>query len=367
MDTINTTASHHKGECMKEEVVALVREIQGGNKEALSTLYELTYKDAYRKAYQLCRDSEDAKDAVQDTFLEISKSIYDLRDPECYYLWLSRIVTSKCTRIFRKKRHVTLDDEQMRKLPNQIDHVKEHSPELNMEETSEKQLMRKYISMLSQARRDAVDLVYLQQKSITEAAHILDIPEGTVKSRLFSARKDLERHLKVFEKEEGRQIGFYDAGSSFLMSTFLVWKSKVLFVKEKLGTMRKLTSITNNVVIGVATLSVTTLGITGAVDLYQENRKGKAEQVRETSIAPTKENATLPMKANFTVEAGGKVFTNPKAAYYEILRWGKDPSILTSKEKEDIKSVKPLYDALKVAQGPFWDRLQHEGWSEIFE
>lgn len=351
---------------MKSSIVTLIERIQQGDQQAMSELYEATYADAYKMAMRLCRDEGDAQDAVQDAFLEIFQSIHKLRDPNSYYLWLSRIVTSKCTRIFRKKRHMTLEPEQMGRLPNQVEKKKAFIPHLQIEEEEERQLMHTFVDELSPILKETVELVYFKQMSIEEVSAYLQVPIGTIKSRLHYARNILHKKISGFEQEEGRKVHFYEGVSAWILAKLVLIKTSV----KKTVTSNHVSSIASNAVIGVGAVSVTILGVQGANEVYknlQEPAPAIAQApLQQPPVEEKKEEVVLP-KPLFEASYQDKSYTNPKEAYYEILRWGQDASFAAALPKEERETILPLYNAIKQSKGPFWDMLVHEGWQNIFE
>ena len=75
-----------------------------------------------------------------------------------------------------------------------------NNPELALEEKDQGELVRRALLRLSPEHREVIDLVYYHEKSVDEAAHILDVPPATVKTRMFYARKKLADLINGAEK-----------------------------------------------------------------------------------------------------------------------------------------------------------------------
>lgn len=351
--------------CMKTSIALLINRIQSGDQAAMSELYEKTYADAYKMAMRLCRDEGDAQDAVQDAFLEIFQSIHKLRDPNSYYLWLSRIITSKCTRIFRKKRHMTLEPDQISRIPNQIEKKKAFIPHLNVEEAEEQMLIHTFVDQLSPILKETVDCIYFQQLSVEETAKLLHVPTGTIKSRLHYARNVLYKKIKAFEEGEGRKIHFYEGVSAWILAKFVLVKASV---KKTISSQHCVSTIASNVVIGVGAVSITVLGVQGANAVIQNLNTSAIAQAPIEEKQNEQENIEVALsKPSFEASYNEKFYTNPKEAYYEIIRWGQDASYASTFSIAERKTIQPLYEAIKKRGGPFWDMLVHEGWQNVFE
>ncbi len=143
-----------------------------------------------RHAYRLLGDAEQAEDAVQDAWLEIVRGLSNLKDDLAFQAWAFRIVTRRCARIITKQKN-------MRGLINRT----ESEPAPNGEATDQLELaaeqgpLREALAALSPEHRVAVALFYLEEMSVAEVAVVLDIPVGTVKSRLMNARAKLRESL----------------------------------------------------------------------------------------------------------------------------------------------------------------------------
>ena len=91
-----------------EEIIELC---QMGDEEAFEELYKRFYKSTYYLAMQIANCDADAIDATQETFIEIHKSIKNLREIKVFRLWVKRIVVSKLNKIFAKNKDSLYDDD----------------------------------------------------------------------------------------------------------------------------------------------------------------------------------------------------------------------------------------------------------------
>ncbi len=162
----------------------LVMESQTGNQQAFACLIEWFHPQLVKFATQLCGSHALAQDAVQEAWIKISKKIRSLQDPRAFKSWLYRAVRWQVLDMLKAK-------------PNQyqsLDGVELSEP-LDESALEQRQLVR-LINQLADGDRDVVYLFYLAELAIAEIALVLDIPDGTVKSRLNRARKQLQQQIQ---------------------------------------------------------------------------------------------------------------------------------------------------------------------------
>ncbi len=170
----------------------LVLRCQDGESEALGELAELWQERLWRHARRMTADPELANDAMQEAWMAIVRGIGKLGDPALFRPWAYRIVTHKCTdQIRRMSRRRELTEEMTRQpSPDTEENVAaaDDPPEIAR--------LRLAMASLPADRRALLALHYLEELGIGEMAAILGIPEGTVKSRLFNARRALKKALE---------------------------------------------------------------------------------------------------------------------------------------------------------------------------
>jgi RNA polymerase sigma-70 factor (ECF subfamily) len=106
--------------------------------------------------------------------------------------WLLAIARFKALSALRRRPDEELDDETAAGIEDTSD-----NPETVLEKKDKSALIRKCLTGLSAEHREIIDLVYYHEKSVEEAAEIIGIPEATVKTRMFYARKKLAELLKA--------------------------------------------------------------------------------------------------------------------------------------------------------------------------
>jgi RNA polymerase sigma-70 factor (ECF subfamily) len=141
---------------------------------------------AFRVAYGVLRHREDAEDVAQDAFVRAHRSMAQLRDREAFRAWLVRMTWRLALDRLRTDKRRGLREMAI-------------EPEPGMTTASAQERARRLwaaIDELPEKLRMAIVLASIEGHDIEEVARLLDIPEGTVKSRLFLARKQLAEKLQ---------------------------------------------------------------------------------------------------------------------------------------------------------------------------
>ncbi len=160
------------------------------NRELRTTLEESRGR-LYRIAYSWCHNPALADDLVQETLIKALKYSDQLRDPKTIKSWLYKILTNCWRDHFRRSREtVDIDDVVL---------VEENTPELHQQRNEVVDRVRAGIATLPVGQRQVITLVDLEGCSYIEVAEILDIPIGTVMSRLCRARRALKDALLAAE------------------------------------------------------------------------------------------------------------------------------------------------------------------------
>jgi len=166
----------------------LVLEYRSGSKKALDLLVKKYHLKLCRHANYYTKDIELAKDVVQDSWAVILKKLHTLKDPNLFGSWAFRIVTRKALNALQKSKKNRNDARRHEYLSNTI------APNIQ-NETAYKPLQQA-IAELSENQQIVLRLFYTEAYSLYEISTILDVAEGTVKSRLFHAREKLKTKLK---------------------------------------------------------------------------------------------------------------------------------------------------------------------------
>ncbi|MBT18517.1 RNA polymerase subunit sigma [Candidatus Poribacteria bacterium] len=183
--------------------VLLVEGLQHGKAGALAELVHKYQRRIYRIAMQITRNHEDASDVTQETFLKVYESIYSLRRKAAFETWIYRIAVNKATNLVKRRD---------RRCESSLSVVCEHDahfdfrrnsnlinvPHLHVEKQELQKTVTQAVNSLSLKHRTVVVLYEFEGLTHVEIASILGCLEGTVRSRLHYARKQLRERLKSY-------------------------------------------------------------------------------------------------------------------------------------------------------------------------
>lgn len=179
-------------EVNKQRIAELVGKIQNGDKFAFDELYKLTSERAYFVALEFTKNNQDAEDILQESYIKALSKINKLDKPESFSSWLNQIVANKSKDFLKKKKPMLFEAEENEVFEVLPDEDKSFSPEDNLDQTELQKTVMEVLDELSEEKRACILMMYFEELSVGEIAETLEIPEGTVKTRLFSARKDLK-------------------------------------------------------------------------------------------------------------------------------------------------------------------------------
>jgi RNA polymerase sigma-70 factor (ECF subfamily) len=164
-----------------------------GNSAAIENFVQTYQQDVYRLALSILDDAIEAEDATQDSLLAALRSLDSFRGASSLKTWLYSITVNICRT--RLQRHKTY--ERLTKILGEILRVRSTSSVEEFAVQSESdQLLWRAIHNMDEKHRIPIVLRYYHDLSVREIADILQIPEGTVHSRLNTSRKQLHEVLK---------------------------------------------------------------------------------------------------------------------------------------------------------------------------
>lgn len=142
----------------------------------------------YKTAKAILKSEEDVEDALQDALEMAYKNIEKLNEERYFKTWMTRIIINKCYDILRKKSKV---------IPFESEFVENVEEKSNFSEKVEMQMI---LDKLDKDFKEIVILYYYNNFKQDEIARILDIPKGTVKSRLHRAKSEI---LRILNSQKG--------------------------------------------------------------------------------------------------------------------------------------------------------------------
>jgi RNA polymerase sigma-70 factor (ECF subfamily) len=174
------------------ERLALIERARSGNQDAFRALYEADYPDACRTARLIVRDPHLAEDIAQETFAACYRQLGRLKEAAAYTAWFHRVLLREAWRQSKQARRHTAAGEAA------LDPADPHPgfrPAEAFAVLEQENAVAAAVGRLDFKRRITVILFYYRELSLSEIATATGVPEGTVKSRLHSARRLLGQDL----------------------------------------------------------------------------------------------------------------------------------------------------------------------------
>ncbi len=182
---------------LKQETEKLVQEFLDGNTQAFNRLVLLYQTKIYHLALNFVKSTVEAEDLAQDVFITVYRALPRLREKSKFSSWLYQIAINHCRNRYKKLNRrgffnsISLDDDE-----TYIQVKSDGNPEKSLQRQDTIKLVRSTIDSMGKAEREIILLRDLQELSYDEISDILDIPLGTVKSKLNRARTSLKDRLK---------------------------------------------------------------------------------------------------------------------------------------------------------------------------
>jgi len=183
----------------------LVRRARHGDLAAYDELVKRYQERIYATIYHMTANHEDANDLAQESFIKAFSALKSFKGGSSFYTWLYRIAVNKTINFLKQRRnkhHISLND---------LDFNAEHDPDLmalisdktphrevNLSELQKK--LNEALLKLSEPHRVVVVMHDVQGQSHEEIAKVMDCNVGTVRSRLFYARQQLQGYLAEYIK-----------------------------------------------------------------------------------------------------------------------------------------------------------------------
>lgn len=178
---------------------ALVRLAQGGDARAFEALVVKYQRRIARHVARYLRNSGDVEDVVQEAFLRAYRGLASFRGDSAFYSWLYRIATNAAlSHLKRQPQDELLGDDapEERSRPFEPGVSDGEDPERTLMAGQIADAVQKGLAHLQPELVDALTLFEVEGKSYAEIAQMLEVPVGTVRSRIFRAREALARRLE---------------------------------------------------------------------------------------------------------------------------------------------------------------------------
>ncbi len=176
----------------------LIARIAGQDQRAVEALFARYQVRVFRFIIRRVRSEAIAEELTNEVFLEVWRNAARFEGRSTVSSWMLGIAHNKAISSLRKRTEAELDDEAAGAVADDAD-----TPDVVAQKLDKGQLIRACMERLSDEHREVLDLVYYQELSISEIAEVVGIPENTVKTRVFYARKKLSEFLKEAGVDRG--------------------------------------------------------------------------------------------------------------------------------------------------------------------
>ncbi len=188
---------------MERTEALLIDNLREGDESALAPLVEKYKRMVHRLALQITKNHEDANDVMQETFIKVYQSIHTFRQEAAFETWIYRITVNEALNFVKRRerrRETPLSTTEESEYDPSVRQKAEmaNDPQINAEKTELRHWVTKAVNSLSLKHRIVVVLHELEGLTHAEIASILNCSEGTVRSRLHYARKQLRSLLKPY-------------------------------------------------------------------------------------------------------------------------------------------------------------------------
>lgn len=177
----------------------LIRRCRNKDKEAMEHLYEKYKNQVYRTAFIITRSRMLAEDITQESFIRVFSKIDLYNEEYSFDSWLYKVVLNVSRNTIRKQKWENL----LKPFKDAVEKPDMKTPSLELEQKEREEMLKEIIDGLSYKLKEVIVLKYYNCFSQEDIANILQIPIGTVKSRINSGlskiRIRIERHKQVKE------------------------------------------------------------------------------------------------------------------------------------------------------------------------
>ena len=179
----------------REQELAVIRRVQRGDSNAFEYLVAAYEKNVYNLALRMTGNPEDAEDMAQEAFLKAYSSLDSFRGDSKFSVWLYRIVSNVCLDFLRKQKKrqsfsLSMEDDDGEEGELELPDLR-RLPEDELEKKLTRDAVQRGLAQLPEDARQILLLREIQGLSYEEIGEALGLEPGTVKSRIFRARKKL--------------------------------------------------------------------------------------------------------------------------------------------------------------------------------
>jgi RNA polymerase sigma-70 factor (ECF subfamily) len=186
---IDGVASARQSSTVEADDKILIRFIAEDDQDAMRVLFARHNVRVFRFLVRMVGDAGLAEDLMSETFIEVWRKAYQFEGRSQVLTWMLGIARNKALSSLRRRRHsLEVDGTMMELIEDPVD-----NPEVIMQRRDRGSILRDCLRQLSPAHREIIDLVYYHGRSIEEVSQIVGVPQNTVKTRMFHARKRIAK------------------------------------------------------------------------------------------------------------------------------------------------------------------------------
>lgn len=336
----------------KLTLTQLVHRLQKNDEAAFNELYDRYHRLVYYIAFQLTKNHADAEEIVQETFLQVHRSISTLKEPSQFKAWIGKIAHSKTITMLRRKKDQQMSDSQLEILSNETEERMEFCPEYMNHHNTDMLILQQCLLQLKPQYREVLILYFFVQLNNQEIADILDCPLGTVKSRLLYGKKYLKEAIEQYEKDNDTKLSFRASSIEALLAiacaslapvTYQSWVPFSKFMFSYTLPYMKLAII-------MLLCGSTLFGGYRLLDAYHSNRGMMDDKALFSEL----------YYENIQV-------TTPREAYEILLKHAHCEEDIQKLNQEQLKQIFAIYNALEKYGGTYYDLLYTYYWNSSFE
>ncbi|MBS7007178.1 RNA polymerase sigma factor [Anaerostipes sp.] len=195
-----------------EELVPYVEQAKQGSEEAFAYLYEATIEPTRYFVYNFCKNKNKVEDILQEIYLEVYRSLPNLKDSMAFCAWQRQITYHCCVKSIKENEEAFIGDENIEFIKSLTD--ESESPQDVVLQNEKSELLEKCIQQLPEKQRAALLLYSFRQMRMKEIGDVLDCKENAVKNLLYNARRNLKKQIAELPKEDRevlniRSFGFF--------------------------------------------------------------------------------------------------------------------------------------------------------------
>lgn len=196
----------HHGHADQALDAELVRRAQGGDHGAFRQLFERYHRRVYAVAFGVLKNRQDALDCVQESFVKVHRHLGSFQGSSSFYTWLYRIAMNLAIDQLRRKktsRPVEFDDALRRETVEAgddtiVSRILDENPRKAVIRRELLERVQAALAELPEYHRQVILLREIEGLSYEEMAEALDVPKGTIMSRLFHARRKMQEALRSY-------------------------------------------------------------------------------------------------------------------------------------------------------------------------